>query len=82
MVELDGQLGHEGTSRWCDIRRDNAAALQQLTTLRYGWIDITRNPCQVAADIPEVLSQRRYDKFHPCGPGCPVEQVAVRPGQA
>jgi Transcriptional regulator, AbiEi antitoxin len=76
--ELDGRLAHPAEARWKDIGRDNAAALAGLTTLRFGWLDITTNPCQVAAKVAAVLSQRGYAGFRPCSAGCPVAQVPMR----
>ncbi len=72
VVELDGQVAHPGDSRWNDIRRDNAAATTGLTTLRYGWHDVTVTPCQVAAEIAAVLAGRGYPDARPCSAGCPV----------
>jgi hypothetical protein len=76
--ELDGRVAHPPESRWKDIGRDNAAVLAGLTTMRFSWLDITTNPCEVAAQVATVLSQRGYTAFRPCSVGCPVEQVAER----
>jgi hypothetical protein len=77
VVELDGQVAHPADMRWSDIYGDNAAAAAGLTTLRYGWPDVTRHPCLVAAQIAEILQRRGYSGYRACGPGCPVG--AVRP---
>jgi very-short-patch-repair endonuclease len=71
-VELDGRIAHPGDTRWRDIRRDNAAAASGITTLRYGWSEITTTPCLVAAEIAEVLRAQGHRRAHPCSPGCPV----------
>jgi len=71
-IELDGQLAHPGNTRWNDIRRDNAAAAMGVTTLRYGWRDVTTSPCLVAAQIAEVLISRGYVGGRPCSADCPV----------
>ena len=71
-VGLDGTIAHPAENRWRDVRRDNAAAADGLTTLRFGWLDITRDPCVVAAQIAGVLRQRGYTGCRPCRPGCPV----------
>lgn len=55
LVELDGRLGHEGTERFRDLRRDNRTAVEGLMTLRYGWADITEHPCAVARQVAELL---------------------------
>jgi hypothetical protein len=72
VVELDGRAAHPGDSRWQDIHRDNVAATAGLTTLRYGWRDVTVTPCQVAAEIAAVLARRGYSRAKPCSPACPV----------
>lgn len=71
-VELDGKVAHPGDARWDDIRRDNAAAAMGITTLRYGWRDITATPCRVAAQIAEVLAASGYTSARPCSANCPV----------
>jgi hypothetical protein len=77
-VELDGQAAHPGERRWPDIYRDNAAATAGVLTLRYGWLDVTRHPCRVAAQVAEVLRLRGYAGGRPCSAGC---QVATPPAQ-
>ncbi|MGO8886662.1 MAG: hypothetical protein ACLPUO_08905 [Streptosporangiaceae bacterium] len=71
-VELDGRAAHPGDTRWRDIRRDNAAAADGIMTLRYGWMDISRTPCLVAAQVVQALRQRGATDGRPCSPGCPV----------
>lgn len=58
VVELDGRLGHELAFR--DMARDNRLAMSGLQTLRYGWHDVTHNPCQVAWQLSEVLQSRGW----------------------
>lgn len=86
VIELDGRVAHPGDTRWEDIRRDNAAAAAGLVTLRYGWQQVTTMPCQVAAEIAEVLARRGYNSTRPCSAGCPVRYpgsaVAPAPGPA
>jgi hypothetical protein len=74
-VELDGDTYHPADTRWRDIHRDNAAAADGITTLRYGWTDITTRPCQVAAQIATILATRGYTSARPCSPGCPLGQL-------
>jgi len=71
-VELDGRTAHPGDTRWQDVHRDNAAATTGLTTLRYGWRDVTVTPCRVAAEVAAVLAIRGYSRAKPCSPACPV----------
>ncbi|MGH3264277.1 MAG: type IV toxin-antitoxin system AbiEi family antitoxin domain-containing protein, partial [Trebonia sp.] len=44
VIELDGQRFHPVEQRGRDRERDNQAAVIG-ATLRYGWIDVTRKPC-------------------------------------
>lgn len=70
-VELDGQAAHPAEARWRDIHRDNASAGAGIVTLRYGWADVTENPCKVAAEIAQVLQLHGWTgRPHPCGPQC------------
>jgi very-short-patch-repair endonuclease len=72
-VELDGRAAHPAEARWRDIQRDNASAALGIVTLRYGWADITAEPCRVAAEIGQVLRQRGWEgRIRACGPACPV----------
>lgn len=50
-VELDGQAAHPAEARWRDVRRDNASAGMGIITLRYGWAEVTEEPCRVAAEV-------------------------------
>ena len=55
LVELDGRRGHEGVGRFRDMWRDNVAAVDGLTTLRYGYGDVCGVPCEVASQVGTVL---------------------------
>jgi very-short-patch-repair endonuclease len=55
VVELDGKIGHVGEGRFRDRRRDNRNVRQGLPTLRFGWHEITEDPCGVALEVAEVL---------------------------
>ncbi len=77
IVELDGRAAHPGDTRWNDIRRDNSAAADGQVTLRYGWHDVTRRPCLVAAQVAATLRLAAPPGVRlsprPCSPGCPVQ---------
>lgn len=60
IVELDGRLGHVEEGRFRDLRRDNAALVDGYSTLRYGWSDLTTDPCLVARQVAEVLVRRGW----------------------
>jgi hypothetical protein len=70
-VELDGRAAHPAEARWRDIHRDNASAGAGIVTLRYGWADVTENPCRVAAEVAQVLRRHGWTgRLRACGPGC------------
>jgi very-short-patch-repair endonuclease len=70
-VELDGDADHPAEQRWCDNRRDNAAAADGILTLRYGWADVTERPCETARQVGAVLAQQGWPgPLRRCGPGC------------
>ncbi len=72
-VELDGQIAHPTEARWLDARRDNASATKGIVTLRYGWADVTEEPCRVAAEIANILRSRGWPgRARACRPGCPA----------
>jgi very-short-patch-repair endonuclease len=71
VVELDGRADHLVEDRWSDIRRDNANARSGVMTLRYNWADVTRRPCDVAADVASALRIRGWGAApRCCGPCC------------
>lgn len=73
IVELDGRIAHPDDRRWLDISRDNAAAATGFVTLRYGFIDLSRRRCLVAAQVADVLRIRGWQGTpRRCSPGCPV----------
>jgi very-short-patch-repair endonuclease len=59
-IELDGKAAHPVADRWRDIARDNASHADGLITLRYGWSAVAQHPCQTAAQIATVLTQRGW----------------------
>jgi len=73
VIELDGRLAHPIESQWKDKARDNAAAADGQQTLRYGWAQVNREPCAIAAEVARVLRRRGWKgRPRPCSPGCPV----------
>jgi Transcriptional regulator, AbiEi antitoxin len=76
-VELDGRLAHPAEQKWRDARRDNIAAAGGITTLRFGWQDVTTRPCEVAAQVAAVLSRGGFTGARPCSPTCPVGRSAA-----
>jgi hypothetical protein len=60
VVELDGKEFHDEEHRNHDRRRDNAATATTGSTLRYGWRDVTRTPCETAAEVYVALRKRGY----------------------
>lgn len=71
IIELDGRLGHVGEGKFRDMARDNAALLEQITTMRFGFGDVAGSPCVVVAQVAQVLGQRGWPgPFRRC-PACP-----------
>jgi hypothetical protein len=60
LVELDGRLGHTGMGRFRDMWRDNSATVENRATLRYGFVDLHRRPCEIALQVGSVLIQRGW----------------------
>lgn len=70
IVELDGRLGHEGSGRHRDRRRDNSGTRDGKATLRYGHADLEQ-PCEVAVEVAVVLTDRGWaGQLTPCGRHC------------
>jgi hypothetical protein len=74
IVELDGRLGHEQEAEVLrDQFRDNAATLTGAATLRFGWLAVVGQSCEVAVQVVRLLTIRGWSgSGRPCGPGCPV----------
>jgi hypothetical protein len=71
VVELDGQRAHPGERAFRDRRRDNRVTVSGRRTLRYGWHEITRDPCGVAGEVAAVLASLGWGgQVRACGPGC------------
>jgi hypothetical protein len=71
IIELDGKQYHPDEHRGRDQDRDNHATATAGSTLRYGWIDVTRKPCVSAAQVHAALARRGYTgSLKPCSPAC------------
>lgn len=76
VVELDGRLAHPEDSQRKDKARDNAATVAGMQTLRYGWTQVRREPCQVAVEVAKVLRQQGWPgRPRACSPGCPAPRA-------
>jgi putative AbiEi antitoxin of type IV toxin-antitoxin system len=76
VVELDGRLAHPDDSAWKDKARDNAAAVAGMQTLRYSWMQVKREPCQVATEVAKVLRIQGWPgRPRACSPGCPAPRA-------
>jgi hypothetical protein len=72
-VELDGQAAHPVAGRFEDMRRDSVNAAAGIMTLRYGWVEVAKRPCETANQIAAVLHQRGWSgRPKRCAPGCPI----------
>lgn len=82
IVELDGKQYHPDELRGRDQDRDNHAAATVGSTLRYGWVDVTRNRCASAAQVHTALRKRGYDgHLKPCSPTCGAFRVQEMRGR-
>ncbi|MGC9670186.1 hypothetical protein ACNTMW_27040 [Planosporangium sp. 12N6] len=71
VVELDGRAAHPDEARWRDMRRDNLTVVSGARVLRYGWADVTGQPCAVAAQVGVVLRAAGWrGGGRRCGPSC------------
>ncbi|MGA4506798.1 type IV toxin-antitoxin system AbiEi family antitoxin domain-containing protein [Propionibacteriaceae bacterium G1746] len=67
IVELDGQLGHRGAGELRDSWRDARHLSRGLGTLRFGWPDVVRRACEMAALIAAVLQNNGWTgQLRPC----------------
>lgn len=58
IVELDGGL--HALQRLRDMQRDNRALVEGRVSLRYGWHDVTGQPCHVAWQVAAILVSRGW----------------------
>jgi hypothetical protein len=71
IVELDGKEFHPEEQRGRDRARDNEAAVTAGATLRYGWADVSRTPCETAGQVYRALRKRGYrGTMRPCSATC------------
>ena len=78
-VELDGKQYHPDDRRHLDRARDNQAAAQGGSTLRYDWSDVTRRPCETASQVHAALRERGYQgEIRPCSPACRAAGARAR----
>jgi hypothetical protein len=85
VVELDGKRFHdeEDGARDRDRRRDNDATVTTWATLRYGWDDVTRTPCETAAQLFAALRARGYrGALKPCSAACTALTLNRTPASA
>ncbi len=71
LVELDSKLHHSGGAAFRDMNRDNEHALLGLTTLRFGWRDVTGvGACHTARIVAQFLMTNGWEgPLQPC-PHC------------
>jgi hypothetical protein len=73
VVELDGRQAHPAEDHWKDTARDNAAAVDGMQSLRYGWAQVKWQACETAVEVAMVLRRRGWTgRPRPCSPACPV----------
>ncbi len=73
VAELDGRTAHPAAAAFRDRERDNAAARSLELALRYGWREVSADPCGCAAEVAGLLRQRGWSgRLRRCGSGCGV----------
>lgn len=76
-VELDGRLGHVGEGAFRDRRRDNRSTIEGWDTLRYGWVEVYEESCEVAGEVGGLLTANGWrGVLRPCGLSCSLRAVA------
>jgi len=68
LVELDSRLHHSGGAAFADMLRDNDHAAAGITTLRFGWAQVTGTAqCETAAFVGQLLMSRGWQgPIRPC----------------
>jgi hypothetical protein len=80
IVELDGTRYHPAEQRDQQRVRDNEAVVTTGATLRYGWADIDRTPCDTAAQVYRALRSRGYPgAIRLCSATCRAHPAARAP---
>jgi len=71
VVELDGRQYHPADQRGQDRARDNEAVATAGATLRYGWADVDRAPCDTAGQVYRALRRLGFQGgIEPCSAAC------------
>lgn len=74
IVRLDGRRFHDAPEvAFRDRRRDNAAELANRPRLVYGWSEVTRDACGVAAEVWTVLLREGWSTGRLMCPRCPSD---------
>lgn len=60
VIELDGAAYHSGGRALADLSRDADHARLGLVTSRFGWTQVTQNPCGVAQAVAATLAARGW----------------------
>ncbi len=71
LIEFDGRIGHVEEGAFRDRGRDNAHTLEGWVTLRFGWTEVTGDPCSVAAETAALLGLRGWTGALVRCPRCP-----------
>ncbi len=68
VLEVDGRIGHEGWgARVRDGIRDRGSARQGRVTVRVFWTDVAVTPCELAAEVGDLLRGRGWPGLlRPC----------------
>ena len=78
LVELDGRAAHPESSRDLDTRRDNANVADGWVTLRYGWIEVSEQSCEIAAQLALTLHRRGWPgSLRRCSATCRIPPTTL-----
>jgi len=70
IVEVDGKATHVGLAASTDMERDNFHMSYGISTLRFTWSHVVRDPCRTARTVAEALARSGWTgHLHPC-PRC------------
>lgn len=74
VVELDGRRGHVLDGAFRDMDRDNVHTTAGLATLRYGWRQVSDDPCRVARQVSDLLHLLGWEGTLRLCPRCPLSE--------
>ncbi|MDR0283917.1 MAG: type IV toxin-antitoxin system AbiEi family antitoxin domain-containing protein [Propionibacteriaceae bacterium] len=71
IIEVDGRATHVGLAAAVDMRRDNDHMAHGISTLRFTWTHVVREPCQTARTVAAALTRAGWTGRPRLCPRCP-----------